>query len=325
MGGIRGDNFPKVENSRYVKFSWADASRVPPIGQLDYVPKGGAFRIFQEGTFKSERTIAFPAQKKKEQLQPLRCCAYCGRKHDEQGTLLALTSEHIIAEALGCGIELPEASCSDCQRVTAEFERSVTEEMFDPVRRSFALEGKGGVLKKQNFPVDVGTTVANVVMLGERHHPTLLTLPQLYPASRYSRRPVNTNGLFNIQTYNINCRKSDLDKHGIDIFATQVIDVARLCQMVAKIAHVACLSVHGYGSFKPLVADFVRSRLLPEASSTTHFNFVGRIWQPLDKPSQNLHEVDVGKITWAGETLIGARVRLFASYDMPSYHVAVGL
>jgi hypothetical protein len=95
--------------------------------------------------------------------------------------------------------------------------------------------------------------------------------------------------------------------------------------MVAKIAHVACLSVHGPGSFNPLVADFVRSPLPPQTPSTTHFNFVGRIWQPPDVPSVNLHEVDVGKISWAGETLIGARVRLFASYGMPSYHVAVGL
>ncbi|WP_035677782.1 hypothetical protein [Bradyrhizobium liaoningense] len=325
MAGVRGDNFPKVESSRYVKFSWTDASHVPAIGELDYVPKGGAFRIFQEGTFRRGRTIAFPAQKKKEQLKPLGCCAYCGRSQDEQGQPLALTSEHVIAEALGCGIELPEASCSDCQRVTSEFERSVTEEMFDPVRRSLALKGKGGILKKQNFPVDVGTTVTDVVMLAERHHPTLLTLPQLYPASRYSRRPINTNGLFNILTYNINCRQSDLDRYGIDIFATQVIDTARLCQMVAKIAHVACLSVHGYGSFKPLVADFVRTPLLPNRPSTMHFNFVGRIWQPADAPSPHLHEVDVGEISWAGETLIGARVRLFASYGMPSYHVAVGL
>lgn len=121
-------------------------------------------------------------RKKKERLKPLGCCAYCGRSQDKHGKPLALTSEHIIAEALGCGIELPEASCSDCQRVTSEFERSVTEEMFDPVRRIFALKGKGGILQKQNFPVDVGTTVTNFVMLVEQHHPTLLTLPQLYPA-----------------------------------------------------------------------------------------------------------------------------------------------
>ncbi|UTD27522.1 HNH endonuclease [Bradyrhizobium sp. WD16] len=154
--------------------------------------------MYREGTFSKEHTIAFPAQKKKVRLKPLGCCAYCGRSQDEHGKPLVLTSEHIIAEALGCGIEVPEASCSDCQRVTSEFESSVTEEMFAPVRRSFSLKGKSGILQKQNFPLDVGTTVTNLVMLAEQHHPTLLTLPQLYPAARYSVRPMYTNGLFNI-------------------------------------------------------------------------------------------------------------------------------
>ena len=325
MDGIRGENHPQIQSSRYVKFSWADPTRAPEIGRIDYVPKGGAFRMYREGIFTSEHIIAFPAQKRNERLKPLGCCAYCGRSQDENGGPLTLTSEHIIAEALGCGVELPESSCSDCQRVTSDFERSVTEEMFDPIRRSFALKGKGGILQKQNFPLDIGTTVTKFVMLAEQHHPTLLTLPQLYPASRYSNRPIDTNGLFNILAYNINCQKRALDKYGIDVFATQIIDAARLCQMIAKIAYVACLSVHGYGSFKPLVADFVRTPLPPRTPSTTHFNFVGRIWQQPDVPSPNLHEVDIGRISWAGETLISARVRLFASYGMPSYHVAVGL
>lgn len=64
MDRIRGDSFPNVVSSRYVKFSWADPAHVPAIGQMDYVPKGGAFRMYREGNFSSEHTIAFPAQKK---------------------------------------------------------------------------------------------------------------------------------------------------------------------------------------------------------------------------------------------------------------------
>jgi hypothetical protein len=80
----------------------------------------------------------------------------------------------------------------------------------------------------------------------------------------------------------------------------------------------------GYGSFSPLLADFVRTPVPPKTPSKKHFNFVGSLWRAPDVPSLNLHEVEVGKMSWAGETLVGARVRLFASYGLPSYHVAVG-
>ncbi len=324
VSSIRGDNLPNARDARYVKFSWNSASDVPSIGELDYVPRTQAFRMFAEGRFTGQRLIAFPAQKRREALHALGCCAYCGRANDQHGFALPLTSEHVIAEALGCGLELPQASCFDCQRVTSEFERSVTEEMFDPVRRSLNLVGKQGVLQKKNFALDVGAETSEFVMISDIHHPTLLTLPGLYPPSACSYRPMNTNGIFNILTYNINCRRQDLDKYEITRFSTQIIDTARFCQMIAKIAHVACMGVHGRGAFKPLVADFIRTSLPPKTPSSAHFNFVGRLWQEKSEESSNLHEVEIGEISWKRATFISARVRLFASHGMPSYHVIVG-
>ena len=79
-------------------------------------------RLFGEGIFTGHRIIPFPARKEKKDLEPaLGYCAYCDRTHDERVNVLTLTSEHIIADALGCGIELPAASCAVCQKVTAEF------------------------------------------------------------------------------------------------------------------------------------------------------------------------------------------------------------
>ena len=36
---------PKPEDARYYKFAWNSAQSVPPIGQMDYQPKGGAVRM----------------------------------------------------------------------------------------------------------------------------------------------------------------------------------------------------------------------------------------------------------------------------------------
>lgn len=324
MGGIKGDNTPRVEDARYLKFGWNDTSYIPKLGELDYQPKGGATRVFTQGEFAGEHIIRFPAIKKREYLAKLGACAYCGRTHDDQGNALKLTSEHIIPEALGAGIEFPDASCSDCQRVTAEYESSVVEEMFDPVRRNLLLAGKQGVLKKKNFEVDIGVEITEKAFIPEAAHPTILCMPQFFPAPMYSTRPLNTNGMFNLMLYNLNFRREMLERYDIETFCTQSIDTARFCQMIAKIGHMACLSIYKIGSFKPLVGDFARTQLSPKTPSSSHFDCVGCLWSGDKQASEDLHEIEVGRIAWNGKSLLAARVRLFATYNMPSYHVAVG-
>ena len=56
----------------------------------------------------------------------------------------------------------------------------------------------------------------------------------------------------------------------------------------------------------------------------SHLEHVGCLWQMKDNPSINLHEIEVGKIDWNSQSMHAARVRLFASCDMPSYYVTVG-
>jgi hypothetical protein len=220
-------------------------------------------------------------------------------------------------------MELPDASCDDCQKVTSRFESMIAREIFDPVRKNLGLASKESVMKKSNFPVDVGreTTDARVVPIVD--HPTILTLPQFYPASIYSDRPFGTNGVFNFVMYNLNVDKTALIGYGISGFSTQTIDTVRFCQMIAKIAHVYVVARRGYGSFSPLVANFVRTDIEKGTPYSAHFDHVGFLWGSEPK-SYNLHEIEVGEIEWQGKAMIAARVRLFASYGMPSYHVAVG-
>jgi hypothetical protein len=179
-------------------------------------------------------------------------------------------------------------------------------------------------LKKKHFEVDIGAEITEKAVIPETSHPTILCMPQLFPASMYSTRPFNTNGMFNIILYNLNFRRDMLEKYDIQTFCTQAIDTARFCQMIAKIGHMACLSIYKLGSFKPLVGDFARTQLPPKTPSISHFNCVGCLWPGDKQDSQNLHEVEVGRIAWNGKSLLAARVRLFAAYNMPSYYVAVG-
>lgn len=320
---IRGDADENFDRRRYMKFEWTDATFVPPIGSRSHVTQG-AFRIFHEGRFVGSQRLDFPAAKKRVRLDALKRCAYCDRDKDDRGQALKLTSEHIIPEALGAGIEVPEASCADCQHVTAEFESSVTTEMFDAVRKGLGLIGKEGVLPKQNFPVDIGGSAAEITFLNAIDHPTILTLPMLFPASAYSDRPSDQNGFFNLQVYNVNCRKEALERNDVRKFSSALIDTARFCQVIAKIAHVACVHTYRGRTIQPLLGRFLRTRLPPRTPSTSHFNHVGCLWQAPRRSSTNLHEVETGRISWLQHKYVAARVQLFASLDMPSYYVVVG-
>lgn len=132
---------PPPEKARYYKFAWNSSHDVPPVGKLDHQPKGGgAFHLPTSGAFVPIRPkMAFPEVKIRTKLQPLGRCAYCGRTHDDLGAPLKLTSEHIIPEFLGAGIELPGSSCSVCQGSTSKFEDAIARDLFDPVRKHLAI------------------------------------------------------------------------------------------------------------------------------------------------------------------------------------------
>ncbi len=321
---MRGDPPPYGKTRRYWKFGWSDLNALPHIGKRDYQPKDGLTRLFPEGRFSGEYIEAFPAFKVKHKLRPHGRCVYCGRAKDDTGNTLKLTSEHIIPEFLGAGLELPDASCAECQKVTSGFEDTIAREMFDPVRTEFILKGKNGVPQKTNFPLDVGRETKQHEFIPLRHYPTILVMPLLYPASSYSQRPINADDPFNFQIYNINADAAKLKRYALDRFSSQSVDLVRFSQMIAKIAHVYAVHHFGEGAFIPTVADFIRSDYPPATPVTGHFAHIGCLWQARDNPSTNLHEIEVGRIEWNRETLHAVRVRLFASCEMPSYYVTVG-
>ncbi|MCH4543815.1 hypothetical protein [Ochrobactrum sp. A-1] len=310
---------------RYWKFAWADLAALPVVGAVDYAPKNrGAFRMFAEGKFIGEHLEAFSAVKTRKNLPGFGNCVYCGRGHDGDGNALKLTGEHVIPEFLGAGLELREASCFDCQKATSKFEVSVAQEMLDPVRKAFALVGKEGVLKKSNFPLDIGRETTEHEYIPLVHYPTILVMPVLYPASTYSRRPVNADGPFNFRLYNINADAALLQRYSLDAFSSQAIDMVRFAQLIAKIAHVYAMHHFRSSVFVPRVAEFVRTDFPREAAPPPHYlEHVGCLWRQLDGTTGNLHEIEVGRMTWNGSARRAVRVRLFASYGMPSYYVTV--
>ena len=69
---------------------------------------------------------------------PVGECIYCRGG----GVPGRLTLEHIIRESLGGMLELPEASCHDCQAITGAFEGEDAGKLFRPIRRQLNFPSK---------------------------------------------------------------------------------------------------------------------------------------------------------------------------------------
>ncbi|WP_156957859.1 hypothetical protein [Paracidovorax oryzae] len=314
---------------RYIKYNFRDFSNFPKVGKIAYTPTG-AFRIYDEGVFNSIHSISFPAQKNKgdKKLSPMNFCVYCRRTHDKQGAKLQLTSEHIIPEFLGACLELPASSCSDCQEITSDFERSLAKELFLGPRTQMGIQGKKiegrSAPMKKSLLADAGAENNDYFVASLADHPTVLVLPVLFPAASVSSKPKINNEILRLAVCNLNVSEDKLSNFGIKSFSSQHIDLIRFAQLICKIALAYSMHYFRETPFIVLVDKFITRKFLPQDSAVDHFEHVGVLWNRPTPKSENLHEIEVGEIIKNGVRFCVVRVQLFACYGMPSYYATVG-
>lgn len=321
---MRGEPSQNSQVRRYWKFHWNSLAALPPVGKVDYQPKGGAFRMYSEGQFSGECSEYFPIEKQNRKLSPLGYCVYCGDQAWLRSAEQPLTSEHIIPEFLCAGLEIQEASCFTCQKITSKIESTLARELFDPVRASLQLKGKKGVLHKRRFRIDTGAQSTSTTVLAVDDYPSMIVLPFLYPASIYSSRPERFDEFFNLRLYNISANQSVLSSLNIDKFSSLHIDIVYFSQFLSKIALSFASSYWRDGAFSSIIREFIRKDYSVIEPDFTHLTRVGCLWQTKERQSQVLHEVEAGMMHWNGQASRTVRVRLFAKFGMPSYYVTVG-
>jgi HNH endonuclease len=118
--------------------------------------------------------------------QSVESCIYCGATDD-------LTDEHIIPLALGGNYVLPNASCVNCAKITAAFERRVL--------RGFMLDGRTAAAYPTRRPrerplflplrVERGEIVEEI-NIPPQEHPGFLFLPRLERPSALTGRQAKT-------------------------------------------------------------------------------------------------------------------------------------
>lgn len=277
---------------------------------------GRSFRLF--------RTVTFDPDIGLSDYDAVSKCIYCpatvyserpgGRRHP-------MGAEHIIAEGLGGTLELPEASCQNCERITgALVESDVVGRTLKALRVHLKLRGKKKRPPPDTLPlqrthpgepeIDVPIPVGDYpIMFGM----PIYGAPSLFAGGSGGGQMTVAFSLVLVSHDPVKLRT----RYGVTSFATAYWDTHMLFRMLAKIGH-AFATAEIAGKFKPALLDMILS------GTTDAFNHIGGDPYRSGLPSKALHELALGYQRANGKDYVVARIRLFARHQGPVYYVVVG-
>ena len=263
-----------------------------------------------------------PSQEKKV-YPPVGRCIYCGDSHD-------LTLEHVIPYGLGGKIELPDASCRECAKITSNFEHSCLRTMYGPLRLLYDMPSRRKKSRPASLPLKIKTTASEqwtYIDVAQEKYPFLILFPYFTAPLILAKPPVPQNRgaatdrfwirgaspafVFKDLLENLT---RELKVHSIMPEAKG--HVVEFCQMLAKIAYSFAVGELGYESFEPYLIPGILKAELDDCDS-----YIGSLEKD-EPPSEILHELSIGESIKTNQILV--RVRLLSKLGTPTYFVVVG-
>lgn len=255
---------------------------------------------------------------------PVGRCIYCGATAFAPDSDRRLAPEHIIPYALGGDVELPEASCRACERVTGNIESIALNSHLLSVRRTLGLHSrtKKSKRKPQKLTIMRGGRSTKIEVTDEQS-PAVLFLPVLNEAPILRELPYRGHPndlLLDYYQYYFDANARTI-MHDLDVEAllSPPLDMLIWLRLVAKVAHAWTVAELGIDGFVPLLADILRN---PDRNAHAIQNYVGG--SPFMPRDRRGHAVNISRHTVNGTTFVIADVTLFAALDAPTYRVAVG-
>jgi hypothetical protein len=240
-------------------------------------------------------------------------CIYCGSTNN-------LTREHIVPRGLGGPWLLLKASCKKCAKVTSDFEREVLKEFFILVRTKLGLPTYHPKNRPESFSFK--TTIGGkeeVMDFPMSDCPTLFMMPQFVKPGCL-RKDKKSKGIslrgMSIHGKDLSELKAKYNLEDLTYTASLRTSFARV---LAKIAYGMVIFQHGLDIIE-------ESYVLPCIQGIR--DDVGQ-WVGCEDPNKSpvllpkerfLHRIDILQ----NGNEVGARIRLFASYQTPEYLVIVG-
>lgn len=247
-------------------------------------------------------------------------CIYCGAIGIE------LTHEHVLPRGIaGNALIFEKASCKTCaHKFNLEFENTILKQTMYPFRFKIGAPSK----KKATWPTAIN--VLHHRLSGEPSRvqvraytqdalPLGLIAPRLRSPKIFTGEAATFLDTVDAWS-NINSQELSqlyLSEAPVRVYVGQ-IDVSKFCRFLAKIAYAYIVGELGKNSFTPLLMPFINGQ------SQTFTDLVGGDYE-IEAATENLHEI--APYVWHSDVdkYICVRLRLFACYGAPTYHLIVGL
>jgi hypothetical protein len=240
-------------------------------------------------------------------------CIYCGSTDN-------LNREHVVPRGLGGPWILLKASCRKCAKITSAFEREVLKEFFILVRTKLGLPTYHPENRPESFSFKATIGGKEEVMdFPVSDCPTLFMMPQFVKPGHISKdkksKGVSLRGM-SIHGKDLRELKTKYNLENLSYTTNLRTSFARV---LAKIAYGMTVFQHGLDIFE-------EAYVLPCIQGKK--DDVGQ-WVGCEDPNKSpallpkerfLHRIDI--LRKGNE--VGARIRLFASYQTPEYLVIVG-
>lgn len=257
-------------------------------------------------------------------------CIYCGSDGAHDG----LGDEHIIPLCLDGGAVLPEASCSNCAKITSYLEGYLGRSVYYHFRLAAGIQSRRR--KKHPTSLEIAVTYSDRVSrieLSIADHPFVLSLLAFEPPAILQGLPPAT-GWRSLKLCQWWHAPADLaDKLNLETGQSAKIpfqsnfNAVTFARSLAKIAHATAVARFGLSGFKAFLPELILGRY-PYAP----YLVGGEGIADPPPPSQNsrvLHETQIQGFIVDGKELLVARLRLFANVGtpergMPNYRVVVG-
>jgi hypothetical protein len=242
-------------------------------------------------------------------------CIYCGSKTN-------LTREHIVPYGLGCPSEwvLYEGSCQACAEITSAFEGDVLKQYLIEPRTTLGLPTYRRKNRAKRLDLQLlrdGQSFA--VSLPAEQCPPLIIMPHFkvpaYIGAYDYQRGVMMIGSSLHGPSDMKERLARLNANGFSVSRSLVpVSFAR---MLAKIAYGMAVLQFGPCAFKEV---FVLPSILDPKKDVGRW--VGCSEEPAIVPHADklLHKIEI----MTNNSVVSARIRLFANYMTPVYLVFVG-
>ena len=258
---------------------------------------------------------------------PVGRCVYCG----SSGGVDGLRDEHIIAFSLGGNALLPEASCSDCEKITSYLDGYLAREVFGHFRIHAEVQTRRPRKRPTQLPINViyqDRTEQPIVAIPD--HPFAIVMPAFGLPGVLRDLPPSEVFQDAKLFHWYHAPDSLVDALGLEVGEsakvrmTGNLNAGTFARALAKIAHGLAVAYHGIDGFHALLPDFIRG-LYPYGP----YLIGGRNDDPPPPSKESLHEYALLGWPHGDQTFLVLVLRLFAIYGtpgrgMPIYYIVVG-